>query len=376
MVSIKLEDITKTFGEVVAVEDVDINIEESELFTLLGPSGCGKTTLLRVIAGFYYPENGRVFFDDDNITKLPPYKRDTGMVFQNYAIWPHMKIFDNVAFGLRVRKIPPKEIKSRVDEVLEMVRLGGFGDRTPFQLSGGQQQRVALARALVIKPKVLLLDEPLSNLDAKLRLEMRHELISIQKQFGTTTVYVTHDQEEALSISDRIAVMEFGHIQQIGTPREIYEEPQNLFVADFIGSCTFLMGTISSTNGGQLAMKTPFGLELIGQSPKKGAKFALGEKVFAAIRPEDFKVAKPPGDVNLIPGKVRSVVFTGRYNDVRADIGGTNLIQAEVDASAILKRGDELTLYIKQSDTIILPAKDDPFSSHIEELVKGESAAL
>jgi ABC-type Fe3+/spermidine/putrescine transport system ATPase subunit len=205
---------------------------------------------------------------------------------------------------------------------------------------------------------------------------MRHELISIQKQFGTTTVYVTHDQEEALSISDRIAVMEFGHIQQIGTPREIYEEPQNLFVADFIGSCTFLMGTISSANGDQLVMKTSFGLELIGQSPKKGAKFALGEKVFAAIRPEDFKVAKPPGDVNLIPGKVRSVVFTGRYNDVRADIGGTNLIQAEVDASAILKRGDELTLYIKQSDTIILPSKDDPFSSHIEELVKGESAAL
>ena len=376
MVSIKLEDITKTFGEVVAVNDVQINIEESELFTLLGPSGCGKTTLLGVIAGFYYPENGRVFFDDENITRLPPYKRDTGMVFQNYAIWPHMKIFDNVAFGLRVRKIPPKEIKSRVDEVLEMVRLGGFGDRTPFQLSGGQQQRVALARALVIKPKVLLLDEPLSNLDAKLRLEMRHELISIQKQFGTTTVYVTHDQEEALSISDRIAVMEFGHIRQIGSPREIYEEPQNLFVADFIGSCTFLMGTISSANGGQLAMKTSFGLELIGQSPKKDAKFALGDKVFAAIRPEDFKVTKPPGDVNLIPGKVTSVVFTGRYNDVRADIGGTNLIQAEVDASAILKRGDDLTLYIKQSDTILLPAKDDPFSSHIEELVKGESAAL
>lgn len=376
MVSIKLEDITKTFGEVVAVEDVDINIEESELFTLLGPSGCGKTTLLRVIAGFYYPDNGRVFFDDDNITKLPPYKRDTGMVFQNYAIWPHMKIFDNVAFGLRVRKIPPKEIKSRVEEVLEMVRLGGFGDRTPFQLSGGQQQRVALARALVIKPKVLLLDEPLSNLDAKLRLEMRHELISIQKQFGTTTVYVTHDQEEALSISDRIAVMEFGHIQQIGNPREIYEEPQNLFVADFIGSCTFLMGTISSANRDQLVMKTSFGLELIGQSPKKGAKFASGDKVFAAIRPEDFKVTKPSGDVNLIPGKVRSVVFTGRYNDVRADIGGTNLIQAEVDASAIIKRGDELTLYIKQSDTIILPSTDDPFTSHIEELVKGESAAL
>ncbi|MFX1581804.1 MAG: ABC transporter ATP-binding protein [Promethearchaeota archaeon] len=375
MVHINLQDITKIFGEVVAVDSVNINVDEGELFTLLGPSGCGKTTLLRIIAGFYYPDNGRVLFDDQDITGLPPYKRDTGMVFQNYAIWPHMKIFDNVAFGLRIRKRPPKEIKTRVDEVLEMVRLGGFGDRTPFQLSGGQQQRVALARALVINPKVLLLDEPLSNLDAKLRLEMRHELIGIQKQFGTTTVYVTHDQEEALSISDRIAVMELGHIQQIGSPREIYEEPQNLFVADFIGSCTFLMGKITSANGGPLVMKTAWGLELTGQSPKKSAEFAQGDKVFAAIRPEDFKVRKPSGDVNPIPGKIKSVVFTGRYNNVRADIGGTNLVQAEVDASAILKRNDELTLYIKHSDTIILPAKGDPFSTHIEELVKGESAA-
>ncbi|MFX1576208.1 MAG: ABC transporter ATP-binding protein [Promethearchaeota archaeon] len=375
MVEIKLEEITKTFGEVVAVDDVTIDIEEGELFTLLGPSGCGKTTLLRIIAGFYFPDNGRVMFDDQDITGLPPYKRDTGMVFQNYAIWPHMKIFDNVAFGLRIRKLPAKEIESRVNEILEMVRLGGFGDRTPFQLSGGQQQRVALARALVINPKVLLLDEPLSNLDAKLRLEMRHELIHIQKQFGTTTIYVTHDQEEALSISDRIAVIELGKLMQVGNPREIYEEPQNLFVADFIGSCTFFNGKIVSANGGKLVMKTPWGLELQGQSPKKEAVFEKGDKVFAAIRPEDFKVRQPSADVNVIPGKVKSVVFTGRYNDVRADIGATTLIQAEVDASAFIKRGDELTLYIKHSDTIILPAKGDSFSEHIEGLISGASAA-
>ncbi|MFW9935280.1 MAG: ABC transporter ATP-binding protein [Candidatus Thorarchaeota archaeon] len=376
MVEIKLMDITKTFGEVVAVDDVTIDIDEGELFTLLGPSGCGKTTLLRVVAGFYFPDNGRVMFDDQDITSLPPYKRDTGMVFQNYAIWPHMKIFDNVAFGLRIRKLPAKEIKSRVDEVLDMVRLGGFGDRTPFQLSGGQQQRVALARALVINPKVLLLDEPLSNLDAKLRLEMRHELISIQKQFGTTTIYVTHDQEEALSISDRIAVIELGKLMQVGSPREIYEEPQNLFVADFIGSCTFFNGKIVSANGSKLVMSTPWGLELHGQSPKKEAVFEKGDKVFAAIRPEDFKVQQPSTDANMIPGKVKSVVFTGRYNDVRADVGATNLIQAEVDASAVLRRDDELTLYIKHSDTIILPAKGDHFSAHIEGLISGASAAL
>lgn len=375
MVSISLEGITKTFGEVVAVDDVSIQIQEGELFTLLGPSGCGKTTLLRVIAGFYHPDKGRVLFDNNDVTGLPPFRRDTGMVFQNYAIWPHMKVFDNVAFGLRIRKLPKSEIKDRVTDILEGVRLGGFEDRTPFQLSGGQQQRVALARALVISPQVLLLDEPLSNLDAKLRLEMRHELIRIQKEFGTTTVYVTHDQEEALSISDRVAVIELGQIMQIGSPRGIYEQPLNLFVADFIGSCTFLPGEIIAVNGGELTVKTPWGIELRGKSPRTDYKFTRGEESFIAIRPEDFKVRAPKDAHNEIQSEVASVVFTGRYNDVRANIGGSTLAQAEVDATAVLKRGDSLKLYIRQEDTIILPAKEDPFTDRIREKIAGAAVA-
>ncbi len=373
--NITLKDIVKTFGEVVAVDDVSIEIDDGELFTLLGPSGCGKTTLLRVIAGFYFPDEGQVFFGDNDVTGLPPHKRDTGMVFQNYAIWPHMKVFDNVAFGLKIRKIPSAEIQKRVEAILEAVRLGGFGDRTPFQLSGGQQQRVALARALVINPSVLLLDEPLSNLDAKLRIEMRHELIRIQKEFGITTIYVTHDQEEALSISERVAVINFGQIMQIDNPRDIYMEPHNLFVADFIGSCTFLPATIVSANGGPIKIQTPWGLKLDGRCPKSKISFRKGDEVFIAIRPEDFKVSKPDESYNEVPSKITSVVFTGRYNQILADIGGTQRAQAELDAEAHIKRGDTLTLYVLQKDTIVLPAKSDPFADRIRKLVTGMAEA-
>lgn len=375
MVSINLQEITKTFGEVVAVDDASINIEEGELFTLLGPSGCGKTTLLRVIAGFYHPEVGNVFFDQNDVTRLPPHKRETGMVFQNYAIWPHMKVFDNVAFGLKIRKLPKSEIRERVLRVLEAVRLGGFGDRTPFQLSGGQQQRVALARALVIEPQVLLLDEPLSNLDAKLRLEMRHELKRIQSEFGTTTIYVTHDQEEALSISSRIAVMNYGKIMQVGSPHDIYEEPHNLFVADFIGSCTFLPATITSANGKEIITQTPWGLELKGRTPLEDYKYTTGEEIFIAIRPEDFKARVPDQAHNTIPSIIKSMIFTGRYNDIRADIGGTNLAQAELDATRRVKQGEQVTLYVLNSDTIILPAAGDSFTDRIQEIITGDAAA-
>lgn len=375
MVSITLKDITKTFGDVVAVDDVSIEIEDGELFTLLGPSGCGKTTLLRVVAGFYHPDNGQVFFDKNNVTDLPPHKRETGMVFQNYAIWPHMRVFDNVAFGLKIRKLPKSEIEKRVLDILEHVRLSGFEERTPFQLSGGQQQRVALARALVINPHVLLLDEPLSNLDAKLRLEMRHELKRIQQQFGTTTIYVTHDQEEALSISNRVAILNYGELMQLGNPREIYEEPQNLFVADFIGSSTFLPITVTERNGSEIKARTPWGLELRGHSPLEDYTFKKGEEAFAAIRPEDFKVRIPEGDYNTIAGEVISVVFTGRYNDVRANIGGSNLAQAEIDATQIIEAGDELKLFVLNKDTIILPAGDDPFTERVREIIAGAAAA-
>lgn len=375
MVSISLQSITKTFGDVIAVDDVSIEINEGELFTLLGPSGCGKTTLLRVIAGFYHPEAGQVFFNEENVTNLPPHKRNTGMVFQNYAIWPHMKVYDNVAFGLKIRKIPKSQMQKRVLDILEAVRLGGFEERTPFQLSGGQQQRVALARALVINPQVLLLDEPLSNLDAKLRLEMRHELKRIQQEFGTTTIYVTHDQEEALSISSRIAILDYGKLMQLGTPHEIYEAPQNLFVADFIGSSTFLPVKIKQVSGDNILSETPWGLQLTGHCPLTDYKFRKEEDAFVAIRPEDFKVRIPETANNRIPSKVASVVFTGRYNDVRADIGGTNLAQAEVDATRSIKRGDELILYVLHSDTMILPAEVDPFADRVREIIAGEAAA-
>ncbi|MEM0066581.1 MAG: ABC transporter ATP-binding protein, partial [Sulfolobales archaeon] len=227
--SIELVQVSKRFGKVLAVDKVSVEIEKGEFFTFLGPSGCGKTTTLRIIAGLEIPDEGRVIMDGADITYLPPHKRDTAMVFQNYALWPHMTVFENVAYGLKVRKYPKEEIRRKVKEVLELVRLEGLEDRYPTQLSGGQQQRVALARALVVEPKALLLDEPLSNLDAKLRIEMREELKRIQKSLNITAVYVTHDQEEAMVLSDRIAVMNRGRVVQIGSPEELYGRPKTLF---------------------------------------------------------------------------------------------------------------------------------------------------
>ena len=226
---VELQQVVKRFKDVVAVERLNLTVREGEFFTLLGPSGCGKTTILRMIAGFYHPSEGRILFDGNDVTDLPPHRRDTGMVFQNYALFPHMTVMENVAFGLQVRKRPKDEIKRRVEEALAQVRLAGYGERRISQLSGGQQQRVALARALVIRPRILLLDEPLSNLDARLRDEMRAEIIRLQRSLGITTVYVTHDQTEALSMSDRIAVFNQGVCQQVGTPMEVYNTPNNSF---------------------------------------------------------------------------------------------------------------------------------------------------
>ncbi|MFX0079805.1 MAG: ABC transporter ATP-binding protein [Candidatus Hermodarchaeota archaeon] len=375
MVSIDLKELTKRFGEVVACDNIDLHVEDGELFTLLGPSGCGKTTILRCIAGFYTPEEGQIFFDETNMTRVPPNNRNTGMVFQNYAIWPHMKVFDNVAFGLKIRKVPKETIRKKVEDILELVRLGGLAGRTPFQLSGGQQQRVALARALVIEPTVLLLDEPLSNLDAKLRLEMRHEIKRIQKEFGITTVYVTHDQEEALSISDRIAVMELGHIRQVDSPVDIYEEPNNLFVADFIGSSTFIPGTVVQANGGKLVVETPWGLKINGRSTQEDVTLKKGEEVYIAIRPEDFKVRTPAEPHNTVPSTIESVVFTGRYYHVYANVGGTQSVNAELDPDAPIKIGDKRDLHVCDKDAIVIKAEGDPFAPRIKELLEGKATA-
>ncbi|MFW9984905.1 MAG: ABC transporter ATP-binding protein [Candidatus Odinarchaeota archaeon] len=375
MVSIDLKELTKRFGEVVACDNIDLHVEDGELFTLLGPSGCGKTTILRCIAGFYTPEQGQIYFDETNMTRVPPNRRNTGMVFQNYAIWPHMKVFDNVAFGLKIRKVPKETIRKKVEDILELVRLGGLAGRTPFQLSGGQQQRVALARALVIEPTVLLLDEPLSNLDAKLRVEMRHEIKRIQKEFGITTVYVTHDQEEALSISDRIAVIELGHIRQVDSPVDIYEEPDNLFVADFIGSSTFIPGTVTQANGGKLVVETPWGLKLNGRSTQEGVSLKKGDEVYIAIRPEDFKVRTPTEPHNTVPSTIESVVFTGRYYHVYANVGGTQSVNAELDPDAPIKIGDKRDLHVCHKDAIIIKAEGDPFAPRIKELLEGKATA-
>jgi iron(III) transport system ATP-binding protein len=290
LVTVSLERVSKAFGTAKALQDVSVEINESELFLMLGPSGCGKTTALRIIAGFYKPDTGSVKFDGKEINDVPPYKRNTGMVFQNYALWPHMKIRDNVAFGLKMRKVSDSDCNERVKKVLDVVRMGEYVERFPSQLSGGQQQRIALARALVIEPSVLLLDEPLSNLDAKLRVEMRSEIRRIQKDLGITTIYVTHDQGEALAIADRIAVLNIGCISQVGSPREIYEYPENTFVASFMGEPNVLEGRIDNINKetGLARVRIDDNLVVEGRLPRDFSSYAVGDGVGCFIRPESI----------------------------------------------------------------------------------------
>src|SRR6188768_571120 len=255
--AITIEGVARSFGTVRAVDDVSIAVRDGEFFTLLGPSGCGKTTLLRMVAGFAELDTGRILFGDARIDTLPPHKRNTGMVFQNYAVFPNLTVGDNVAYGLRARKVRADETRERVARALKLVQLDGYGERWPHQLSGGQLQRVAIARAIVIEPHVLLLDEPLSNLDAKLRVEMRSEIRRLQKLLGITVLYVTHDQEEALAISDRIAVMRAGRVEQIASPRAIYEAPETPFVASFVGITNLVEGIVRGHMGG--TMEVTFG---------------------------------------------------------------------------------------------------------------------
>ncbi|WP_261131684.1 ABC transporter ATP-binding protein [Bacillus sp. Marseille-Q3570] len=307
MSAVNLSNITKRFGDVTAVKELDLKIKEGEFFTFLGPSGCGKTTTLRMIAGFYYPSEGKVKFNDRDMTTVPPEKRNTGMVFQNYALFPHMTVAENVAFGLKVRKMERSKIREKVKEVLGKVHLGKFIDRQVSQLSGGQQQRVALARALVIEPDILLLDEPLSNLDARLRDEMRTEILRLQRDYGITTIYVTHDQVEALSMSDRIAVFSEGVCQQIGTPTEIYNAPVNDFVAEFIGE-TNLYKVDYDNNRFRC---DDLGLNIHVEKPLD-EQLKTNPNLKISIRPEAIRVSKEEmSGPNVLRGKVKIVQFTG-----------------------------------------------------------------
>lgn len=307
---IRIENVRKTFGEFVAVDGVDVSIYKGELFSLLGGSGCGKTTLLRMLAGFETPTSGRIMIDGVDVSTVPPYERPVNMMFQSYALFPHMTVESNVAFGLKQDGIAKSEIESRVNDVLELVQLAQFKKRKPHQLSGGQRQRVALARALVKRPKVLLLDEPLSALDKKLREKTQFELVNIQEKVGITFVMVTHDQEEAMTMSSRIAVMQTGRIVQIGTPTEIYEFPRNRYVADFIGSVNLFDGILADDQPDHCVIGCDDGLQVyVGH----GITGTLGMKLSVAIRPEKIRLTKNFGAAghNRVRGRIREIAYLG-----------------------------------------------------------------
>jgi putative spermidine/putrescine transport system ATP-binding protein len=329
-----LEGVGKAYGTVMALDHVDLAVDEGELLSLLGPSGCGKTSTLNAIAGFVTPDRGRVLLDGADVTHEPAWRRGLGVVFQSYALFPHMSVADNVAFGLRARGVPRREIGARVAEALALVRLPGAGALRPGQLSGGMQQRVALARALVIRPRVLLLDEPLAALDRKLREEMRAELRDIQRAVGITTVFVTHDQHEALGLSDRIAVMNAGRLEQLGTPREIYERPATRFVADFIGASSVLPARVVDAGTVELPGGTRLSARLSGG--------AAGAPVHLLVRPErvELAVAGP----NAVAARVVSVMYLGDHSEVRLELAGGLRLLAAVRGAAMVAAGDQVTV--------------------------------
>ncbi len=360
---IQISGLSKSFeGEkekVQAVRNVSLKIPEGKLFTLLGPSGCGKSTTLRCVAGLEKPEEGEIKIGEEKLFSskekifIPPNKRDIGMVFQSYAIWPHMKVFDNVAYPLRIKRLPKEEIRTRVKKALNTVGLEGLEDRLAPQLSGGQQQRVALARALVKEPNVLLLDEPLSNLDAKLREQMRLEIKELQQRLKITTLYVTHDQTEALAISDLIAVMNEGKLLDLGNPKEIYNHPQTKFTADFIGLNNILEGKVLSKEGTLEKVDTSLG-DFYCPLPKESR---IGEKVLIFIRPENLKVfrEKPSAQVNTFEGEITSLVFLGELLDCQIRVG-RELFRARLPSSSPLKGKEKIFITIDPKFLISIPA--------------------
>ncbi len=350
MAYIEIRKLFKSYKNTVAVNRIDLHVQKGEMLTLLGPSGCGKTTTLRCIAGLETPEEGEIVIDGRPMLSkgfVPSSQRGLGMVFQNYAVWPHMKVYNNVAYGLKLEKLPRADIRTKTMQVLEMVGLGGLEDRYPGQLSGGQQQRVALARALVRNPKVLLLDEPLSNLDAKLREKMRFEIKSLARRMGITSVYVTHDQAEAMVISDRIAVMQAGRVVQIDTPQQIYAEPASRFVADFIGAMNFIDGQMAqvSPQDGTVEVRTVFSEGLRCRRPDQAID--PGAKVFASIRPEEVEVfAEAPDDrPNLFRGTIAHRAYLGNFLYFFVNIN-QEMIRVQVPHHLPQEEGQTLYLYL------------------------------
>lgn len=345
-----LRHVTKQLGPGFALRDVSVEIQAHELFFLLGPSGCGKTSLLRILAGFYEPDAGELFFGDKPMRGVPPHRRNTGMVFQNYALWPHLTVAENVAYGLEVRGVRGADKARRVAEALDIVQMSAYANRKPNQLSGGQQQRVALARALVIQPDVLLLDEPLSNLDAKLRLEMREEIRRIHRQTRITTVYVTHDQKEALSMADRLAVLRDGAIEQVGDPRTVYRAPANRFVADFIGETNWFAAQVTTGHSHDLALQTPVGLF----HARTTLRAEPGQKVWLGFRPEAVQIG--PGPVNSFSTVIRQVTYLGEIEQYHLEVADGQLIKAfEQNPLEIRQVGRSLLVHVRPEDLLVLP---------------------
>lgn len=357
---VELRGIHKSLHGQAILHDIHLEVREGEFLTLLGPSGCGKTTLLRLISGFEEPTKGNIFIDGKDVSGLPPHQRHVHTVFQSYALFPHMTVFDNIAFGLRCQKVPFAEIKERVADVLKMVKLEKFADRKPSQLSGGQQQRVAIARAAVNRPRVLLLDEPLSALDYRLRKTMQLELKQLQRTLGITFIFVTHDQEEALSMSDRVVVMQEGYIEQIGTPREVYEEPGTLKVATFIGEVNLLDGEILETNGNKQVTVRVLNKDRIAKYHRPCQK---GEHVHVIIRPEDVRVWNH-GEVDdtseMFPGTVEEVIYKGTTVDLFVRLTNNQIVAAteffdEDDDRLEYKMGEPVWVSWSPGWEVILP---------------------
>lgn len=359
MAFIEIKDLYKTFRKVVAINRIGLKVQKGEMLTLLGPSGCGKTTTLRCIAGLEKPNDGDIVIDGQSMIAngfVPPAKRGIGMVFQNYAVWPHMRVHHNVVYGLKLQGIPKEKIREKSRNVLEMVGLGGLEDRYPGQLSGGQQQRVALARALVRNPKVLLLDEPLSNLDAKLREKMRFEIKSLVRKMHITAVYVTHDQAEAMVISDRVAVMDSGNLVQLGTPEEIYARPATKFVADFIGTMNFVPGEVEqvATDTNEVYVRCEFG-EVLRCIRADDLEVTTGQQVFASIRPEDVEVsAEPPADdQNTFKGIIAHRAYLGNFLYFFIQVNSTE-IRAQVPYHLPQREGQEIYLHLNPQKCMVL----------------------
>lgn len=346
---VSLRKVDKWYGESHVVKNLNLEIEEGEFLTLLGPSGCGKTTTLRMIAGFEDTTNGQILVQGVGVEEKEPYQRDVNTVFQNYSLFPHMTVFDNVAYGPTIRKMPKAEIKKKVTEMLSLVQMQGYENRKPDALSGGQKQRVAIARALINNPRVLLLDEPLGALDLKLRKQMQVELKRLQKKLGITFVFVTHDQEEAMTMSDRIAVMHGGVIEQIGTPVEVYEHPKTRFVAGFIGETNIFDGEVVDVNGEELSIKTNLGLI---RSYAPGV--TKGDKISVSIRPEQLKLSTSPVEGFDLKGTVKDFIYVGSVIKTNIDVKGAEIKHARVASETSHKEGEEVYIYWDPKKSVVI----------------------